>query len=199
MADKYILGPETIAPLLNFGNLINLLLQPFFGLDLNDVMVHRMAAAWPFLEILELGAERAVPRPPRTTLRSLIYLAEHCPDLHSLQLAIDATDPVPRFVRPRKTRPWHTLGYFHTGPSPIMSPVVVAAFLSNSFAAIRFGHRVNNDVERPWNEVSRLFRVLRLVRAAEARCWTVEYSDSDGWSSGDETSDEEGSDDGSDM
>lgn len=197
MADKYILDPETIAPLLNFGNLVNLSLQPFFGLDLDDPMVHRMAVAWPFLETLELGAERAAPRPPRATLRSLVYLAEHCPNLHSLQLAIDATDPVPRFTRPRKTHPRHRLGYFHTGPSPITSPAAVAAFLSNSFAAIRFGHRGDNDTERPWNEVSRLFRVFRSVRAAEARCWTAEYPDSDGWSSGNETSDEEGSDDGS--
>ncbi|KAJ7083484.1 hypothetical protein C8R44DRAFT_862465 [Mycena epipterygia] len=193
--DRYILGPETVAPLLRLVNLINLSLQPFFGLDLDDETIHQMAAAWPYLETLELGGERAMPRPPRATLRCLIYLAEHCVNLNSLQIAVDATDPVPRLSRPRKTKPRNALTYLNTGPSPITSPALVAAFLSNNFAAIAFGRRSDTDADRPWNEVSHLFQVFRSVRAAEARCWSSEDSGSDGWSSEQETLDEENSDD----
>ncbi|KAJ6596314.1 hypothetical protein DFH09DRAFT_1024146 [Mycena vulgaris] len=190
IVEKYILGPQTISPLLSLGSLTNLLLQPFYGLDLDDETLHQMAAAWPRLEILELGGERATPRPPRATLRALVYLAEHCPTLHSVQLALDATDPVPRFSRPRHTRPAHMLGYLHTGPSPINTPSLVAAFLSDIFAAIAFGHRPDTDANRAWNEVAQLFQVFRSVRAAEARCWTGEESDSDGASSNEETCEE---------
>lgn len=192
MVNKYVLTREAVLPLLTFPALVNLSLQPFFGLDLDDATVHEMAASWPTLEVLELGAERAVPSPPRTTLRSLVYLAEHCPHLHSLQLPVNATDPVPRFSRPRKAMPPYRLAYLHTGPSPVTTPALVAAFLSNSFASIGFGHRPDTDANRPWNEVSRLFKIFRSVRAAEMRCWTSEEeSDSDGW---DEISDEDSDD-----
>ncbi|KAJ7137055.1 hypothetical protein C8R44DRAFT_768390 [Mycena epipterygia] len=157
-----------------------------------------MAAAWPSLEILELGAEHAVPRRPRTTLRSLVYLAEHCPRLHALQLAVDAMDPVPRFNRPRKTRPRHRLAYLHTGPSPITTPAFVAAFLSNSFAAIEFGHRPDTDADRPWNEVARLFDVFRDVRKAEAWCWSDLAAEEEDWGWSSEEGESE-SDDGVEM
>ncbi|KAJ7664245.1 hypothetical protein B0H17DRAFT_1336744 [Mycena rosella] len=193
--DKYILTPRTIAPLLNFRRLADIVLQPFFGLDLDDETVHQMAIAWPRLENLELGAERSTPRFPRTTLRALVYLTEHCPQLNSLQLALDATDPVPRFSRRRGTRPEHRLGYLHTGPSPVGTPAIVAAFLSDVFSAIVFGHRPDTDADRPWAEVGRLFQVFRSVRAEEARCWTGDNSDADDATDSDGSDDDESSDD----
>ncbi|KAJ7110701.1 hypothetical protein C8R43DRAFT_1139272 [Mycena crocata] len=201
LLNRYILGPRTLASLLTFSSLVKVLLHPCFGFDLDDATIHQMATSWPCLEILELGGERDTPRRPRTTLRSIVYLAEHCPQLHSLQLAVDATDPVPRFSRQRKTRPQHMLSYFHTGPSPISSPPLVAAFLSNVFAAIAFGHRPDTDANRPWTEVARLFQVFRSVRAAESRCWTMDASsDEEGWSDGgDSSEDDETSDYDSDV
>ncbi|KAJ7083483.1 hypothetical protein C8R44DRAFT_894527 [Mycena epipterygia] len=85
------------------------------------------------------------------------------------------SDTLPTPSRPparrRRTLPAHSLAYLHTGPSPITSPALVSAFLSNSFAHIAFGLRPDDDAaDRPWNEVARLLEMLHAVRAAEARC-----------------------------
>ncbi|KAJ7441095.1 hypothetical protein FB451DRAFT_1441522 [Mycena latifolia] len=145
------------------------------GIDLDDAALEEMSGAWPRLERLALRAPPP-PRTPRTTLRAVAHLAEHCPHLCSVQMALDTSAP-PRVSRLRTTRSAHALVQLNPGDSPVGDPARVAAFLSGVFAQrISFGKRTEGD---PWAEVARLFRVFRGVRIEEARFWKGERSDED--------------------
>ncbi|KAJ7441107.1 hypothetical protein FB451DRAFT_1441531 [Mycena latifolia] len=172
---NFILSPRALRPLLRLRRLATVRLHPPLGVDLDDEALHEMATAWPRVERLTV---RRAPGRPHTTLHALLFLAAHCPDLRVLELALDATGPVPRVARPDRTHPAHALAHLHTGGSPVGEPARVAAFLSGIFAGPAFGpRRAEGD---PWGEVARLFPVFRAVRNAEARFWNGEESDSDG-------------------
>ncbi|KAJ6597948.1 hypothetical protein B0H10DRAFT_2231812 [Mycena sp. CBHHK59/15] len=148
-------------------------IEPTFDLDLDDVMVHNMAAAWPCLQLLFLGGEQKSTLHPRVTLLCLVHLAVHCPYLDHLKLVLDATR-VPEYTRPRQTRLTHTLSVFDPAYSPITDPPAVAVFLSEVFSAISFAFAVR-DVPDPykwkWGKVVELFPAFVSVRLAEMKCW----------------------------
>ncbi|KAI0372287.1 hypothetical protein BV20DRAFT_1051028 [Pilatotrama ljubarskyi] len=84
--------PATLEPLLRL-NMTALQLEPGGPIDIDDAFLERAARAWPRLRVLELGAQwRRYPPPGqavRVTLRGLLPLAMHCPDLVILGLTFD--------------------------------------------------------------------------------------------------------------
>ncbi|KAJ7037557.1 hypothetical protein C8F04DRAFT_1393501 [Mycena alexandri] len=126
----------TIGHLLYFPNLRTITLQDDFGVDISDDALCSMARAWPGLESLSLCAAHLPQRALRPTLFSLLYLAEHCPKLMTLDLAEDAsTVPLVDEQRYRKTLQ-HKLCSWSVAGSLSSSPLPVARFLSGLFTQL---------------------------------------------------------------
>jgi hypothetical protein len=65
--------------------------------EIHDADIEEMAKAWPALQLFQLrssGVGREEPR-PTLTLRSLYSFALHCPHIHQIRLAVDATAGIP--------------------------------------------------------------------------------------------------------
>jgi hypothetical protein len=79
-------GPasHTLAPLLKFHNLTNILLA--VSSDLEDTDVERMAASWPHLESVTL--QKGSTGSSKLSLAAAVSFAVHCPALETLSLAL---------------------------------------------------------------------------------------------------------------
>ncbi|KAJ7732022.1 hypothetical protein B0H16DRAFT_1582554 [Mycena metata] len=80
---------------------------------------------------------RSRNRPPRATLTSPLYLAEHCPKLQILEMMVDASTvpPIERSADPARVLQ-DALSEWTNGRSLIASPLQVARFLSAIFPAL---------------------------------------------------------------
>ncbi|KAJ7748374.1 hypothetical protein B0H16DRAFT_1420667 [Mycena metata] len=126
----------TIRHLLYFPNLHTLKLCGPFGIDIDDSAVLSMARAWPELTSLALCATYLPRRKLHPTLLSLLYLAEHCPKLESLELAVDAS-AIPTIDAERyRGALQHKLQSWRVAGSLISSPLRVARFLSGLFTQL---------------------------------------------------------------
>ncbi|KAJ7904952.1 hypothetical protein B0H13DRAFT_2024090 [Mycena leptocephala] len=94
----HILAPPTgaaLVPLLAFTHLRSLVLEPPYGLTLDEGVLRDMACAWPHIEKLVLGVSGAsVSVRTLVTLRALLPFALHCPHLRTLGVVLDATLPL---------------------------------------------------------------------------------------------------------
>ncbi|KAJ7802591.1 hypothetical protein B0H14DRAFT_3780244 [Mycena olivaceomarginata] len=124
-----------IRHLLIFRKLTSVSLRAPTGFQIDDNMILRMAEAGPCLESLQMlspSPVRGLKPTPRTTLLSLLYLAENCPRLEYLKLAVDASI-IPN-LDDRYFSAWpHSLFYWEVANSLITSPLRVARFLSGVF------------------------------------------------------------------
>ncbi|KAJ7732033.1 hypothetical protein B0H16DRAFT_1861229 [Mycena metata] len=127
----------TIQPLFYFTNLASVCLHVPTGMDLDDDAVLSMARAWPNLASLTLSCTSPPQTPPafpvRTTLLSLLYLAENCSELGWLEMTVNASVIPPIDDRYRHTLQ-HSLYHWEIGDSRIISPVGVGRFLSGLFS-----------------------------------------------------------------
>lgn len=89
---------QNVAPLLTLSALRHLFVSGSFQVILEDAMLDEMARAWPNIEDLRFSWEwncyPYIRRPdgvnyPKVTLGGLLTLAQHCPHLTSLTLAVD--------------------------------------------------------------------------------------------------------------
>ncbi|KAJ7495486.1 hypothetical protein FB451DRAFT_1478335 [Mycena latifolia] len=123
---------EDLCPLFHFSNLTQVTLQPPASFNIDDDDVSELADAWPCLEELSLGPVH----PLRTTLRSLLSLATHCPRLRTLALSLDAS-VVPTLDQDAPVRVVQaSLTEWEVADSIIASALPVAAFLSSVFPAL---------------------------------------------------------------
>ncbi|KAJ7628278.1 hypothetical protein DFH06DRAFT_1480658 [Mycena polygramma] len=164
----YTLSADAIQPLFGFPNLrhVALTTPPF---DLDAEFVTKMALAWPDIEHLQMATSRP-------TILSLHAFSRHCPHLHHLHFAVDATDAqmVHPPISPRVIQT--ALETIHVGDSPIGSPVQVAQLLSSIFPSLRRitgPGSLNGGTNSPWNEVGRLVPILVAARADERRILTA--------------------------
>ncbi|KAJ7162465.1 hypothetical protein C8R46DRAFT_348810 [Mycena filopes] len=134
------LGPPatitTIRPLLSFTNLFHVTLGASTGLDLDDNAMCSMAKAWPRISLLYLPCFNVAAH-IRTTLLSLLHLAENCPKLGRLRLPVDASVVPVLAGDEQRTVSQHTLYSWKVGDSVIASPLGVARFLSGLFPNLR--------------------------------------------------------------
>ncbi|KAK6996388.1 hypothetical protein R3P38DRAFT_3070697, partial [Favolaschia claudopus] len=123
--------PETIHPLLDLHNLADLTIHLHSPLDLDDSLLKTMMTAWPALRALHLISCCCTDCPARITLPGLRPLAEH-KELRSCSLIIDATT----YMQHPPMRSSSLLASFIVNGSPVASPHLVAAFLSELFPAL---------------------------------------------------------------
>ncbi|KAJ7484215.1 hypothetical protein FB451DRAFT_1083577 [Mycena latifolia] len=186
--DAYTVLPATLAPLLDFVNLVKVTLSVPFGLVLNDAFVVGMAEAWPYIKELFLSRPYMMnePTPPsEVTISALSSFASHCPDLRSLGIPLSANLPASSGV-PRITQATLTTLYVFDSPINIGTPFVVAAFLSATFPGLSYistsreGYFLSpehdpapQDAEphKRWKEVEKLLPLLVAVRKEDERHW----------------------------
>ena len=106
-----------------------------FIIDIDDDALEAMATAWPCLRTLNLGIFTGwgARHPPRATIRGLIPLIRHCPDISDIgyRMRTDILDTPPAVGRPGGgvvAKQWIKL---HVGDSRIDDAVKVASFLSD--------------------------------------------------------------------
>ncbi|TRM67450.1 hypothetical protein BD626DRAFT_478838 [Schizophyllum amplum] len=163
--DQYLIGGGAIRPLARFHRLRSVTIQPYCGVAWNDADVACIARGWPDALELLLAPYHRPPRPPRTTLAALLAFAEHCPGLDYLQLATDATHPLPALGAKTRARlqrlAGNRLDYMHVGLSPLASTNTrsVAAFLAVLFPKVTDLGMLEDEGdeesehERLWTEV----------------------------------------------
>ncbi|KAJ7617652.1 hypothetical protein DFH06DRAFT_1483481 [Mycena polygramma] len=171
---------EVILHLFHFTNLTFVYLRPPSGIFFDDDAVLSMAEAWPRLRHLSLLASR----PPRgATLRSLLFLAQRCPELEWLAMPVNALD-VPKIDTALSGARvlQHALTAWLVADSLIdaTSPLPVARFLSGLFPKLT---RIDSSVEEwlededfdeemayYWDEVAGHLQVCHEMRGEE-RFW----------------------------
>jgi hypothetical protein len=137
---------KTIKYLFRFNNLTFLSLSPPTGTDVDDDAVLSMAEAFPRLEHLSLSS-RAKAHPLRATLRSLRYLAQHCPYLSYLEMSLNASD-VPDIEYNVRSRIFNSsLEEWDVAGSLIKSPFLVARFLSGIFPELT---QISTSMQDKW-------------------------------------------------
>ncbi|KAL1731155.1 hypothetical protein EV714DRAFT_272038 [Schizophyllum commune] len=127
-----------IQSLLSFTNLVYVgLFYASYGLKDDDIA--QFARSWPRLRQLTLrhSSSRSNEIPP-CTLNSILAFAQHCLDLETLVMAVDAT----AIIMPNRAdiafRRAHTcLRTFEVLHSPIVAPVEVASFLTRFFPTLK--------------------------------------------------------------
>lgn len=175
-------GPQ-LCPLFAFTELTFVSLSAPVGFDLDDATLADLARAWPNITALELDASEFAHIAPGVTLGGLLPLAQHCPQLRDLHIALNAS-VVPDWEsqkatdkkKKKRVRQWRLTG-LHVSRSPIVAPLAVAAFLSSVFPKLLQVHTEKDRQQNPsqdtialhkeWNVVQAALPVLRTVRAEE--------------------------------
>ncbi|OBZ72428.1 putative feruloyl esterase B-1 [Grifola frondosa] len=128
--------------------------------DLDDAAIWEMAMAWPALQSLNLGQEDW-HHVSGISLRGLGHLAEKCPCLDTLYIAVDASraDDLPPELDGRCNKTIDTLYLLDSQPG---DPPVVAAFLARIFPNLK---RIDvmlfskTPERQAWKETQRLLAV----------------------------------------
>ncbi|KAJ6468638.1 hypothetical protein C8R47DRAFT_803408 [Mycena vitilis] len=140
----YLVRPQSLHILLPFTHLAMLYITSPLGFDIDDEDITALARAWPHLVTLELGV-RFPMHDPRTTLRCLHPLAQHCQRLVRLTIALDATN-VPALELDVSARlPGYSLEFLDVAHSLISSPIAVARFLSGVFPKLTTLETIRED------------------------------------------------------
>ncbi|KAJ7664062.1 hypothetical protein B0H17DRAFT_1211477 [Mycena rosella] len=140
--DQPPLQIDEICHLFHFPNLTSVTLRPPTGFDLDDEDILALSEAWPRVVDLSLGSCHL----PRTTLRSLVFLAQHCLFLNTLELSLDASI-IPEMDQslPKRIRQF-SLVEWEVADSVLASSLLVARFLSGVFPSLD-GIRTNMQDE----------------------------------------------------
>ncbi|KAJ7633547.1 hypothetical protein DFH06DRAFT_1437439 [Mycena polygramma] len=156
-----------------FTNLVTLSIHVPSGFDLTDVTISAMASAWPNIHDLQLEADVQI-HPAQGTLRGIQALAEQCPHLQHLELAIDATViPAPRLAPAPRLVAQEALVLFNVGESRIDNVFAVARFLSSIFANVQkivptyLGLPADELYRDRWQEVEAMLPGLVELREEE--------------------------------
>ncbi|OJT02409.1 hypothetical protein TRAPUB_7062 [Trametes pubescens] len=177
-ASTEIYTSQNVAPLLTLSALRQLFVSSLFQVILDDAMLDEMSRAWPNIEDLRFNWHYCyrphIRRPnganyPKATLGGLLPLAQHCPHLTSLALAVDM-HPTPDLDGQRPpvalcadyAPPLDMFDFtgsaFETG-----NAAAVAAFFSLVFPQIRGWS--SGDTE--WPEMCSLYRTFVDIRWQE--------------------------------
>ncbi|KAI5886808.1 uncharacterized protein SCHCODRAFT_02590127 [Schizophyllum commune H4-8] len=138
--------------------------------DINDADCETFARWWPSLRIFHLKASRRFDECVGCTLDALLPFAEHCPDLQSLTLPINATKSPPLIRQPLENSSLTCLDVLHG--AEIMNHRQVALFLYELFPnleEIRLSKEESDDEEKAetswqekdWYAVQEAINVMR--------------------------------------
>lgn len=167
-----ILLPHHLRPLLAFKRLKFLQLDLFFRYALDDTFCVDMARAWPCMVYLYIDC--SLPGDVLPSVRVLPLFAAHFPKLEHLKLVFDATcwddealfnadhtqgDIYGPLANRASTSPLFRLW---TGPSPVLGPRFVAAFLARIFPNLKVIK--NSGRGSKWEEVEQLLPLFQSAR-----------------------------------
>ena len=155
---------KMLKPLLQFVHL-RLISLPGHPFDLTDAEIKVMAMAWPNLEKLScwqyqyMSPEGLITAVPKTSLRGLLWLATHCPKLHSLTFPFHSSSGAVEDLTEDEMSlaEGHSLSLFDVGFSEIESAEEVARFIKRVFpnlAKLEFRAGVFNT--KQWAKVQGL-------------------------------------------
>ncbi|KAJ6529651.1 hypothetical protein B0H19DRAFT_1082765 [Mycena capillaripes] len=150
------------------------------GQDLDDVSLSKIARAWPQLERLVLGSWNSHPG---CTLLGLDVLAQYCPLLAELEIALDASNVPHLPIGPPHRALQEKLTGLRVGVSPIPDAFSVARFISVIFSKltkIDCAGWQHDDASwercERWNEVQRLLRQPpEVLHSSAPGIWVKEY------------------------
>ncbi|OCH96409.1 hypothetical protein OBBRIDRAFT_883311 [Obba rivulosa] len=107
---------QDLEPLLSFHNLVEVNITICALQALDDAALERMALSWPRLQVLNLNDGRwDGPGSSRLTFQSVVYLAQHCPELAGFSLAIDVAATRQGLAVPTGTFPHGKLRWMELG------------------------------------------------------------------------------------
>ena len=173
---------NTLKPLFSLPKLVSIHLSPNCSFNLDDMTLSQMAPSWPSLKALTLGSEYGWKRRSKLTLKSLLIILVHCPDLQELGIVIDATkvdlNPI---GKPGGGFSHTTLTTLHMGDSRVTSAAMVGAFLSDIVPRVTIitawgtfemeTREGGKKYQRRWEEVQGLLSTFAVVREQE-RQWS---------------------------
>ena len=101
--------------------------------NFDDELLKAMATSWPNLRHLCLTNGWGESFPSRCTLRGILHLGQHCPNLMSLRIVFQASVEICWIGRPGGGVVNESLETLEVVRSPIADPRSVASFLSDVF------------------------------------------------------------------
>ncbi|THH29687.1 hypothetical protein EUX98_g4498 [Antrodiella citrinella] len=171
-------GSDVLRHLFRMRSMRELSLDVGWMWTLGDKFIQGLAQAWPNLTTLWLDPLGIWLQPHRITLGGLQALAVYCPHLIRLGIVLDASNlDFPSFPQPIGQR--SMLYELSVGPSQIVSPGIVAGFLSETFPCLAsiFLYEYDWDVTpldpwyvEQWRYADRILKDMsmrRMVRGAD--------------------------------
>jgi hypothetical protein len=166
-------GHADISPLFSLSSLTHVeIFFPATRVELTPEQAMKIPAAWPHIEKLSLGVRTRAPiRSPRIDHTHIAAILRGCPNLRCLQIRFDASqiqEEQHHSVENVEDADWKSgLEEIHVGDSPILSPSLVAAFLTVHCPSLKRLHfctcgdeetRQNlfSEYEERWRTVKRL-------------------------------------------
>ncbi|KAF4613195.1 hypothetical protein D9613_010880 [Agrocybe pediades] len=149
---------DDVRPILRLNNLRVVSLTSY-SVQLTDGDTKVLAMAWPHLETLHFDTKRMADD-VHTTLKSILYLAKYCKNLHDLSFRFaDHGDIVQVAVEEVEAVAGHSLLYLSVGHSTIEDPTSVLDFLNFVFPGLKHlsVHPGNATCEN-WNIVQGMFQ-----------------------------------------
>ncbi|OAX33951.1 hypothetical protein K503DRAFT_859487 [Rhizopogon vinicolor AM-OR11-026] len=135
------------------------------GLD-NDLLLEAMSN-WPHIRRLELNNPCFMVAPPTVTFRGLFAALRKCPDLHTLQVSIDAVNiDIDATVESFRHTSLQSLDLSY---SDIANPKAVARIILSMLPGvdgIGYNDFADPDEPTPWHEVDSLLLEFRNAQAA---------------------------------
>jgi hypothetical protein len=163
-----LLKADAFEPLLKFTNLVSINIETECSIEeLDDALLMTMAKCWPKLRHIALNNDYSYRSPSQCTLRGILHLVEHCPELISLRIAFQASAEISWNGRPGGGVVNANVEELNVGSSPITDPLTVASFLSNVCPGLTSIVAWNNfDPENPvevenrerWRKAIELFQ-----------------------------------------
>lgn len=181
-SEEFTIKGDTLKPLFSLPKLVKIHISSNCLFNLDDRTLVQMAHAWPSLKTLILGSDHGWRRRSKLTLKSLLIILAHCPDLQTLGIVIDATridsDPT---TRPGGGFSHTTLTDLQMGDSKVTNAMLVGAFLSDIVPRVATiiawqapemeAREGGKKYQRRWKEVERLLSTFAMVREQE-RQWS---------------------------
>ena len=177
--DQFTLTPNTLQLLSRFRGLTTLDLASACTYSLDDTTLSQLAICWPNMQSIALGTHWGWRQQSDVTLKGLLSLVRHCPQLESIGLVMNAITAEISSQRPGGGVRRPKVTSLNVGDSRISDPLSVAAFLSDIFPRLlsvdAFNHLggalrpipAAKEHEGRWKEVKRLLPAFSKVRAQE--------------------------------
>ncbi|KAF9226222.1 hypothetical protein BS17DRAFT_729241, partial [Gyrodon lividus] len=135
-----------------------------FAIDDEDL--EALATALPNLEILEIVTGSS-DEPSRITLDGLVPLLQHCPNLGTLKISVNASYVTNNTDRPGEGVCNTRITELSLYSSPVGDVGRVASFLSDILPNVRTIDEINT--RESWNMVAKLLEIFALAREQERR------------------------------